>query len=221
MLGVVCSVLVFCVLSLTSYAHQPRIVYDLNIDEKTPVMIENPEVSQAFYGSLKGHPDYFRIVSNESFSFYLEVLVPYVDGIGTDVSVEVFSDGEEVLTLDGSDFKWEYYYEEYAGDAYYKGPEKKKDISAGTYNIRVSSSDNSGKYVLVVGEREEFPVSEILKTLWTLPFLKEGFFNRCWVTAYFNRVGVYLVAFLGAVVFVVVGGYLLIKLYRRVWKKKV
>jgi len=66
-----------------SFAHQPRIVSE----EMT--QIENPEVSQAFYTELKGEPDYYQIESEEPFKLYVEILVPDLEGIDKDVSVEI------------------------------------------------------------------------------------------------------------------------------------
>ncbi|MEA1963901.1 MAG: hypothetical protein U9O41_02090 [Candidatus Aerophobetes bacterium] len=75
--------LLLFLLASTTFAHQPRIVSG----ELT--QIENPEVSQAFYGELQGKPGYFQITSGERFRLYVGILVPDLEGIGKDVSVEI------------------------------------------------------------------------------------------------------------------------------------
>ena len=52
-------------------AHQPRIVSEGRI-----VQINNPEISQAFYGELKGKAVDFEIDSGQPFKFYVGLLVP-------------------------------------------------------------------------------------------------------------------------------------------------
>jgi len=206
------------VLVSATLAHQPRIVSG----ELT--QIENPEVSQAFYGQLKGKPDYYQIKSDGPFSFYVGILVPDLQGIGKDISGEItkgheHEKGEILFFLDSLEHEWTYYYEEFGGDSYYKGPELRSnpdeddlprgvDVDKGTYTIKVFSSDNEGKYVLVVGEREEFPLNEIIKTLFVLPTLKAEFFGKSPWTAYFNLIGLFLLisvlVIVGIVVVVVV-----------------
>ena len=44
--------------------------------------------------------------------------------------------------------------------------------------LRQLSPENQGKYVLVVGEKEEFPAAEMAKALLTVPQLKKNFFHE-------------------------------------------
>jgi len=162
-----------------AFAHQPRLV------ESDFTLIENPEVSQAFYGELKGKPDYYQIQIEAPIKLYVGILVPDVEGIGKDVSVEVSKDNEFYYLLDGKNFEWQAYYEEFAGDNYFEGPELSAGEEGGlpqgveaevdTYALKVFSPDNQGKYVLVVGEKEEFPLNEMFNTLVSLPRLKKFF----------------------------------------------
>lgn len=166
------------------WAHQPRLV------EKDFTLIENPETSQAFYGELKGQPDFYQIQAEAPIKLYVGILVPDVKNIGKDVSVEVNKDDEFYYLLDGVNFEWQAYYEEFAGDDYFKGPElsvgeqgglpQGVQVEAGTYTLKVFSPDNQGKYVLVVGEKEEFPFNEMLNTLVSLPGLKKFFDKSPW-----------------------------------------
>jgi hypothetical protein len=167
-------------------AHQPRIV------ENDTVIIKYPEVSQAFYGELKGSPTEFRIQSNRDFNLYVGLLVPDIANIRKDISAEVYrvenGNLESIALLDGNDFVWTPFFEEYVQDKYFRGPEYKADdssdeglrgrpVSAGDYLIRVFSSSNIGKYTLVTGFIEEFPFKEILKASITVPRLKAQFFG--------------------------------------------
>jgi predicted membrane protein len=54
---------VFMMLGICS-AHQPRIEFDQSHPETNPVVVSNPEISQAFYGDLQGQPDYYQITSD-------------------------------------------------------------------------------------------------------------------------------------------------------------
>ena len=227
------------VLVSAASAHQPRIV------SGELAQIENPEVSQAFYGELKGKPDYYQIKSGDPFSLYVGILVPELEGIGKDVSVEIRKEhehdeeepepehekNETLFLLDGLEHEWTYYYEEFGGDSYYKGPELRSnpdeealpqgvDVDEGTYTIKVFSPDNEGKYVLVVGEREEFPLNEIVNTLFVLPTLKAQFFGKSPWTAYFNLIGLFLLIFVLVVVGIVVLVVVLVKRSRKTRKLK-
>jgi len=168
-------------------AHQPRIVNG-NFAE-----IKNPEVSQAFYGELKGTSVEFRIEPNKSFKLYVGLLVPDIPNIQKNISAEIYQlkDGkyEIIAFLDGSNFNWTPFFEDFAKDNYWWGPEYKasdsikgkelkgKLVSAGDYRIKVFSPSNSGKYVLVTGFLELFPFSEIINASIIVPRLKAQFFG--------------------------------------------
>ena len=177
------------ILVVTVSAHQPRIV----TTEFTQV--QNPEISQAFYGVLDGTPEYFEIQSQVPFKLYVGILVPDVEYIDKDVSAKVTLNEKEVFLLDSTAFEWTYFHEEFAGDSYYKGPEKELEVNPGTYKIEVFSPDNQGKYVLVVGKKEEFPLNEWVNTIVTLPKLKK-FFDKSPFTAFFNLIGLSLLIIL-------------------------
>jgi hypothetical protein len=180
-----CLIILFgFLLASVVFAHQPRFV-DEDFTE-----IKNPEVSQAFYGELDGYPEKFQIKSDKPFTLYVGMLVPYLEGIDKDVSVEINSANEK-FSLNGLEHKWTVFYEEYAGDAYYEGPDMKQQVNEGIYDILVFSPDNKGKYVLVVGEKEEFPFNEMIKTIGALPRLKM-YFEKSPLTAFVNMVGFFL-----------------------------
>lgn len=176
----------FLILPQQAWAHQPRIV------SQETVQVENPEVSQAFYGELKGKSVNFEINSDTPFILYLNLLVPDLPGIDKDVSARVYFNEEEIFFLDGTNFDWTSFFEEFAGDDYFKGPEVEKEVKQGKYLVEVFSPDNQGKYVLAIGKKEEFPPGETVKTIFLLPQLKRDFFNKSPFTAFFNLIGLFL-----------------------------
>jgi hypothetical protein len=186
-------------------AHQPRLVLGNDV-----VKIENPEISQAFYGKLNGQPKYFIISEKAPFPLYLNILMPYTSDAKKDFIVDVFRGTkdlpeEKIYTLDGPKSDWKYFYEEFAGDEYWQGPELKVEVASGDYLIKISNAENMGAYSLVVGEIESFPPNEILNTLILLPQLKSQIFNKSPLTAYFNVIGEYLgLLILGIIILVII-----------------
>jgi hypothetical protein len=208
---------VFILLAFVVSGHQPRLVSD----ELT--VVENPEVSQAFYAKLKGRAAFYRIESDVSFTLYVSILVPDMEGIGRDVSAEItfkpygnHTHGDETFLLDASSVRWVQYYEEFAGDSYYRGPEFRREVGPGVYEVRVFSPDNEGKYVLVVGEEEVFTLTDMVDTIFALPKLKQDFFGKSPLTAFFNLIGFFLVVLL-LITFGV--GFSLFRLFKRFREK--
>ena len=157
-------------------AHQPRIVFETQSTLNNPVIIEQQEISKAYYGNLNGDADYFSIESDKEFLLYLNILSPKLNDSRTDFVVEVLKDGEFVLELEGGE--WEEFYEEFGRDYYLRGPEAELQVEPGKYLIKVSNPNNQGKYSLAVGKIEEFPFIEIVKTIIVLPKIKRDFFNK-------------------------------------------
>ncbi|MCU0678922.1 MAG: hypothetical protein MUC28_00550 [Planctomycetes bacterium] len=181
-------------------AHQPRLV-----GETEAVEITDPETSQAFYGELKGRPQIFEIKSETPFSLYLGLLVPdRTDSKKDFMAIAAKAGGEEIdniITLDGRTALWPRYFEPFSGNHYLKGPEKKVEAAAGFYSIIVGNGLNEGKYVLAVGEKEEYPLDEIANTLKLLPSIKTDFFQQPLYAAFVNLTGAFILAvFLAATV---------------------
>ena len=200
--------LLFCLLGFLAKpvdAHQPRMV----TGEQT-VTIENPAVSQAFYGTLRGEPAEFQITTENELDLYVSILVPDLPERRKDFTVEVFriDDGERTLLsqLDGANHDWETFHEPFVNDTYFQGPESENTLPAGIYTITVSNPDNTGKYVLSVGQEESFSLAETIQTIQRLPDVKR-FFNKSPWTAYFNLVGVFIVVSLLILVALVYGVY--------------
>ena len=85
------------------------------------VNIQNPEVSQAFYGILSGQEDVYQIVSDTGFLLYVNLVVPNISGHTTDFTVDIIEGTSAVYTrLDGKVFTWTDFFEPFAGDAYFQ-----------------------------------------------------------------------------------------------------
>ena len=153
--------LAFCAVFGVCSAHQPRLVRDQASSEVKPIVISNPEISQAFYGILSGHADYYQITMNTGFLLYVNIVVPDLSGQRTDFIVDIMKNDSAVYTrLDGRRFHRSGFYEEFAGDQYLAGPEFQRQVQKGSYTIMVSNKGNQGKYSLAIGKIESFPIGE-------------------------------------------------------------
>lgn len=195
---------VFCEVSL---AHQPRLVY---LQEPSPVIVENPEVSQAFYDELKGFPKSYFIESEKDFELYINLLVPeHSNGPGKySALVFVLEDGDinferKIAELDGELFDWKGFYEPYGRDYYLKGPEFFKQIPPGKYKIEVYSRDNQGKYVLAVGKKEVYNFSDILGAYWKIPLLKITFFKTSVMQFFLTPFGIAGIGLIGVILIII------------------
>lgn len=208
----VCLISLFVV--MPSFAHQPRIVAEARTE------ILNPEVSQAFYGQLSGSPDFYEIKSEKPFNFYFGLLVPDLPGQEKDFFARVVikeedGTGRVIYVLDGSKFDWQPYFEKFTGDSYFKGPDWRQKLGKGNYSITVWNPRNDGKYVLVVGEKELFPLSEIINTIRILPKIKKDFLGINPWTSFFNLTGLLLLIFFLVLVGFIVGVIFLIKRFKQ------
>lgn len=195
-------------------AHQPRIVTGNKVVE-----IKKPEISQAFYGTLQGEPNTYRLVADDEFHLYTGMLVPDLPDRRKDFMVSVFAvdaEGQNRLLyeLDGTQRPWETFVEPFVADRYLQGPEDDRTLPAGQYHIIVSNPDNLGKYVLSVGRKETFTVKEMIQTIWRLPAVKK-FFNKSPWTAYFNLVGLFLLVAGVLLIAVIFGVYRVVSLIRK------
>jgi len=157
---------------LSVWAHQPRFV---GTDRATTVVAA--EVSKAYYGKLDGVPAEYFINATAPFALYANILVPFGSDAATRPSMEIWRDGQRLAWFDGPTSNWKKFHEEFAGDDYWQGPEYRLDAVAGNYAVIVSNVGNSGKYVLAIGEKEDFPLSETLRALSVIPQLKKDFFG--------------------------------------------
>ncbi len=175
-------------------AHQPRLEVGVNSSMSNPIVVNNPEISQAWYGNLKGQPDYYKISSDKPFELFANILVPQSPGISSDfVSAQITdSSGKTLALLGGNESSWTPMFEEFGGDYYLQGPSFNQNVSAGTYYIKVFNQNNSGKYSLATGAIESFPADESLKSIISIPLLKEQIFGKPVTTLFFEFLGIIL-----------------------------
>ena len=187
LIKVVISFIIWPIFLPNVLAHQPRLV-----GNETEVVVILPEISKAYYGNLAGKPVTYHIEATDTFRLYVNILVPDMEGIEKDLSVKIFKPGDLISLLDGQHYDWKGFYEPFAGDDYYRGPEYVQVQEPGVYEIQVYSPDNQGKYVLAVGDREAFPFGELIRTYLVLPRLKSEFFGKSPFSAYLNLMGIFL-----------------------------
>jgi len=167
--------IILIILLPTVLAHQPRMGTE-TID------VLDVEVSKAYYGELNDVPHFYNINSKTEFSIYVNVLIPG-NKLTHTISAELIKDDKVIEFLDGDNFEWEVWYEEFAGDYYLKGPELGEDfkstskLPAGNYQVKVFNENNQGKYSLAIGDKEEFPAPEIVNAVLLVPWLKLTFFG--------------------------------------------
>lgn len=201
-----------------AYAHQPHLLFKEANAVETPFVIQNPQVSQAFYGEFRGgNPQYFRMTFAEASEIYLGIHVPRTADAAEQVTLLVSEKGknsESLLTLNGADYPWKPFYEEMAGDWFLEGPGTLSKFQAGTYTLRVTSKKNKGKYVLLIGNLESFPLSEIPATLHRILLVKMEFFGRSFFSFFDGAIGKALLVVVFFIFFLLI---LLAWLYQRLW----
>tara|TARA_B110000014_G_scaffold242714_1_gene212528 strand:- start:25 stop:714 length:690 start_codon:yes stop_codon:yes gene_type:complete len=167
-------------ISIKAFAHQPKLI-KYSPSEDSPHEVINPEISKAYYAKLNGEAHYYRIKSEKDFLFYTGILSPKINDNYIWLSLKVSDENNKIIyKADGSEFNWKPWYEPYARDWYWKGPEiggeinqetgfkKSFLVKAGTYTIKVYNNNNIGNYSLAVGEAEFFGSNTFEKILtWT------------------------------------------------------
>lgn len=193
--------------------YQPRLVFSQVGD----IQIKNPEVSQAFYDDLKGKPRDFFVDSSQGFQLYVNLMVPEPANASGRYSARIFSE-QQIAELDGGSFVWQEFYDSYTRDYYSKGPEFSQQVPAGKYKIEVYSSDNKGKYVLVIGEKETYSAISLLNVFWQIPFLKITFLKTSIVQFFLTPIGIAGIGIMGAVLIFLALIYFVIGLIKKTIK---
>lgn len=163
-----------------AYSHKPRLAMERDMSLSNAFPIREPDVSQAYYGELKGSPDYYSLQLEKPLNFYLGILVPDIP-VYRDVrfSVSLYdSSGRLLVFLDGNRQNWVKFHEPFGNDDYLQGPEARNVLSNGVYSIVVSNVSLTGRYTLVTGEKESFGLSDIFGLFDIMPRLKKIFFNK-------------------------------------------
>ncbi len=202
--------LVCLFLSFASFtsAHLPRIIYNQSADVK----VKDPVTSQAFFDELGGNPRNYLISSDRSFNLYINLLVPAYSNRNGNFSAKIFlvqSEDEEIAFIDGqTNFAWQEFYEPFGRDYYFRGPEFEKELPAGNYKVSVFNYSNKGKYVLVIGKEEKFPLIEVLNIYWMLPLLKVEFFKTSVLEFFLTPFGLVIVGLLAFLLLILACGLL-------------
>ena len=153
-------------------AHQPRLV------EMEKINITKPEISKAYYGNLSGKSHIYTISTSSPIDLYVNILVPFIEGPGKNVTVKIFKGEQPLEILSPKKDDWKEFFEPFGQSMYWKGPEFKVRADAGKYKIHVQSAEKSIRYVLATGEIEAFDGPEGLKAILLIPELKKKFFEE-------------------------------------------
>ncbi|MDP7149512.1 MAG: hypothetical protein QGI08_09320 [Paracoccaceae bacterium] len=182
--------LAFAVLASAASAHAPVINDGLsNTTADSPYEISKPEHSKAIYSELTGAPQYYRISSDVPFRFYAGLTAPKLEGCALQQTFDLDVLDSTMARIDrraGDDVDWWEWYEEFGKTWYWVGPEIGADFKgdrtypAGTYYLKVSNKTNSGKYVLAVGDEEQFGIGTIAGMLMngTMKKIRTGWWDE-------------------------------------------
>lgn len=157
-------------------AHRARFV---EVTQQDITTISDTGLSQAFYGTLDDFPHLFEFTLTEPQAFFAEILIPDIDSAKNDVSGIILKIEErgvtEIKRLHAKEAAWESFYEFAGGDSYRRGQSFYDSLEAGTYQIEISTPVNLSKYVLVVGKREEFSLTNYFGTIGDIAQIKSFF----------------------------------------------
>ncbi len=199
--------------SESAFAHQPEIV------NSTIIEVSHPEISKAYYGELAGLPHIYRIQSAVDFDLYLNILVPQSSNPEGRYSLNLYKvdDVKKFIgKIDAGSSSWKKSFEPLGHDIYIQGPEYVDHVTAGTYEVAVHGELNEvGKYVLAIGETEQYGLSKVVNTLLVIPQLKRDFFNIPSADFLLSPIG------FGFAVVAIIVGFLIGVLLRFVLKKTI
>lgn len=126
------------------------------------VSILNPETEQLILGELDGDPEMFEIFSETPFILTTEIravpnktanTLPAFSGII--IKQKELRGVEEVSRLQSADADWSVMTDNATGLKYQAGPYFSEAMASGTYRIEISSLNNTGKYILLVGNQSD------------------------------------------------------------------
>lgn len=177
--------LVICcfILLWTVLAHQPR------LSDETDLIVEAPEISKAYYKELKGTPHTYTITSEKEFDLYVNILVPKIEWITKDFTVDIekrWASDTLIKRMDWSVYERTEFFELFGYDTYLMWPEYKERADLWTYQITVSNETNTWKYSLAIGEIESFDREETINAYNTIPKLKREFFWKSPISFIFS-----------------------------------
>jgi len=145
----------------TVSAHVPVLVHPQHVDDY--IVVEDTQLSQAFYGELQNFPHTYSFRIDTPTSFYAEILVPDIVDTKNIISAILIKEESAgyvsaVARLRAEDAEWISRFEFFGGDSYRHGPSFEDPLEAGEYRLEVHSNENIEKYVLVIGTEEAMPI---------------------------------------------------------------
>jgi len=155
-------------------AHQPKLTV------ATITKVQNPEISKAYYGTLSNAPHVYQIVSDKPFGLYVNLLIPNAINQTKNIRVDIANKQTDLTlaSLYAPKQDWPSFWEPFGRSNYRKGPEFRKRVPPGLYEIKVSSLEASTKYSLAVGEIEKFTLTDLFDAVQVIPTLKHDFFDE-------------------------------------------
>lgn len=151
---------IFCALMYTllpssSFAYEVT-VHDVKIPYDVVSVPGTVDEQQFIVGALTGYPQMVEIKSDEEFTLRVELralpdATTTPDFAGIVVQVLERRGVAEVARLKPTDAPWTKVREHVSGLSYLAGPLYEGRVPAGTYHIEVSTPENIGKYILVLG----------------------------------------------------------------------
>lgn len=149
----------FLVAAFPAAAYEPVMVEPQRADDVTVV----PSTNQlyGYYGELHDFPHMFVVTSSEKFTLHAEILEPDLPDAVHLLRGIVVRDRDdnrgvdEVVRLPYDAASWESFYKTSHGVRYLSGPVFEEELGPGTYRVEVSTPQNKGKYVLVLGNPDD------------------------------------------------------------------
>lgn len=183
--------------SHAAIAHKPILEEQDTLDYADAIEVPDPAVSWAVYGFIEatGDRDYYYFDLKDNMSVYTELLVPasrvYEDfrpsyaiigpGVmGRDAVPFDAGRDEGVLVVDSPGGARETFHEPFTGITYYRGIRKHTPVSGpGRYYLVVFDPRGMrGDYVLAVGEKESFGVSDLPGVIAAVVRIRRGAFDH-------------------------------------------
>jgi len=201
------------------FAHKPELVSEYSSQQ---ILVENPEVSKAYYGVFDStvRAQEFVIESDTEFELYANFLLPVNGNSVMDkrMTMQIFK-GDELLTvLSGAGYEWTEFFEPFGYDDYLMGPEFESQVEPGRYKIVLSMDEGVelvdgevNSYSVAIGKIEDFGFEETIDTYRLIPKIKSQIFDKTGADFVLSPLGAFLVLIL--VVFGFLSGYLIRFLY--------
>ena len=158
---------VFLLTASTALAYNPLVIQPPQPYDILPIE-GDPYVEHQFLGTLEDYPEMFELTTDVSIDLKIKVrqknssdAVPF----GLIMVRKNEKDGgvSEVARLNQPISEWKKISDAVLGMSFLESDSIEKNVSPGTYRIEVSTPDNKGAYMLMVGEEPQY--SGFFKTI--------------------------------------------------------